>query len=363
MATNNRTTLEHEELPKFNGKRIKSISAVYENSRYATKGEGGGYIADILYYECNVHEWDYRDFYGKSTGPKVLEVKDLPTEFHNLFGMVENKGERSFITHIRFDTDSYGDTSDKSAIDLHGWHSNSTTAWLSYYRNADRYCVKDIERKNCFGNKQELGKACLSILKKSFKVKEVEFHEVGAKMEEGTLDFATKYPYEHTPIRIIDGLVYPDEKLSSWRWLHGMPYRVPSTELKEVTLGKETKMVPSKKHLRVWNAGLKSHLYLEHAGEVQAGDENLLFVEFSSKGHEIYGAESFAYCNIHQFNAECGYELCRHTILKVDGEHWNVEFQLYRGDKKIGKPRRTFQGMFYRLVRIVHTQETNLDKD
>lgn len=345
-----RTLLKDNEFFKFNGKRIRDIYAVYENSRYATREEGGGYIADILYYNCHVHRHDCgNDYSGKSRGKSVLKVKELPVEFKDLFGMVENKGRKVFVTDFctRERDSSNGSFTDET-LDLNGWSSNSTSGNLGLYRGCE--FLEKPENIFVIDEKSELGQKIANVLGKSFKVKEVEFADCGYKMEEGSLDFASKYPYAHTPIRIIDGLVYPDEKLPSWRWLqHGMPYRTPNSEIQKDFLG-----YPIKKNLRIWDDKLNAHVYVERVDNAEEGDEDLIRISFSSEHHDLYGYKGNAYCHITRYMSSNDY--VKYAVTKIfKTEHSPVEYAEFRNGLKTGAKNRIEQGVFYRVNRIVRS--------
>lgn len=360
-----RTLLRENEYFKFNGKRIKSIYAVYENSRYATKSEGGGYIADILYFECYVHRWDCgTDYMGRDKGKSMLQVKELPKEFDGLFGMVENKGVKIFVHNFcTRENDSCNGSFTDETLDLNGWSSNSTTGNFGLYRGCE--FMEKPDRKYVIDEKSTLGKKITDLLGKSFKVKEVEFSEVGAKMEEGSLDFATKYPYAHTPIRIIDGLVYPDEKLESWRWLFGMPYRVPADKLESFKAKNKIYVTPkSRESIRVWDDKYKSHVYLEKAKDIEVGDI-LVSVSFNHDHHEIYGTKGDAYCSIRRYNESLGYEYVKYEVKKIvkDRARKIKKFIIdtYQKDKVVSKNDESFGDNFYRILRISKSSQKDID--
>jgi hypothetical protein len=354
------TLIRDGELPKFNGKRITSIYAVYENSRYGTKEEGGGYVADILYYNCHVHRYDYQDWNGKRKGPSVLKVKELPKEYDGMFGMVENKGVKVFVTShwFRMNNSANGSFTDQT-LDMDGWSSNSTTGSFSLYRGID-YLQKP-ENSYVIDENSELHNKWKKILGHSFKVKEVEFADCGFKMEEGSLDFATKYPYPHTPIRIIDGLVYPDEKLPSWRWLFGMPYRVPDNKIEVLKHDKQIYVSPkSRESIRVWDEDLNAHIFLEKAKDIEVGD-TLVSVSFSYDSHEIYGSKGNAYCRISRYNESLGHEYVKYEVTKIvkDRERKQDKYivSVYQKDKIVKKNQETFGENLYRILMISNSSQ------
>jgi len=362
-----KTLITDNELPKFNGKRITSIYAVYENSRYATKEEGGGYIADILYYNCHVHDWDCGiDSYSKKDkGPAILKVKNLPKEYDGMFGMIENKGVKVFVTNhwFRMRDSSNGSFTDQT-LTMGGWASNSTTGSFNLYRGIE-YLQKP-ENSYVIDEDSELHNKWKNILGKSFTVEEVEFADVGAKMKEGSLDFATKYPYPHTPIRIIDGLVYPDEKLSSWRWLNGMPYRVPENKLESFKQGKRIYVFPkSKESLRVWDAEYNAHVYFEKAKDIQVGDV-LVSITFSHDSHEIYGNKGDAYCSIRRYNESLGFEYVKYEVKKIvkDRQYKKEKFiiDIYQGEKVLNKNQESFGENLYRILMISKSSQEPVTK-
>lgn len=337
-----KTLIRDNELPKFNGKRIESIYAVYENSRYATKEEGGGYIADILYYNCYVVERDYKDWNGKSTGPAILKIKNLPPEYDGMFGMVKNKSTKVFVTNHYFRMrDSANGSFVDQTLDMGGWSQNSTTGSLSLYRGVE-YLQKP-ENNYVIDEDGELHNKWKKILGHSFQVEEIEFADCGYKMKEGSLDFATKYPYKHTPIRFIDGLVYPDEKLSSWRWLFGMPYRQPD--------GAE-----NRKSLRIWDDKLNVHLYVELVNDEVSVGEELIRINFSYERHEIYGSKGNVYCSVRRFNESCNWVYAKYVVTKIyKTEKDPVECNVHRGETVIEKKLRGNHSDFYRICRIVNS--------
>ena len=349
---NPKALIKYEELPRFNGLHIESIYAEYENSHYGRDEERDFYVADILYYKCYVHHCDCNEY--TKNKKRFIVVKDLPKEFDCLFGKVENKGIKTFITNMWFRDSCSGNGSfDDESIHLGGWASNSTTGTLSLYRGTNYY--NKPEYAHSISTDGGLGRALLNILNKSFKVKEVEFWECGAKMEEGSLDFACKYPYKHTPIRIIDKLVYPSEKLSSWRKYGYMPYRVPT----EAFLNQDFFGVPDLKHLRVWDEDLKVHLYLERADDLAVGDENLIRLRLAEGQSDVYGNNRLAYCIIDRYNESCGYCYARLTITKKNKDG-SFDYETYRNGEKMS-PRHgngtTRSGYLYRLNKIVNSNE------
>lgn len=336
---NKATLIKREELPKFNGKSVKDIYAVYENSRHTKEG----YIADILYYNVYYHpQWE--DRYKQ----KRIMVKELPADFHFMGKMIENKGSRVFIRNLSFrESDSANGSFTDESMDINGWAVNSTSGTFNLYR-AEPY-MEEPENSYVVDCGSELGKAMLNILNKEYEVEEVEFWQCGAKMEEGSLDFATKYPYEYTPIQVYDGLVYPDEKLPSWRWLHGMPYRVPTdADPKDRTF------------IRVWDNDNKEHVYLTRATDIEVGDEGLVDVSFSYKQHDIYGVEGNAYCHIRRYNKDHDYEFVSYKVLEIlkDGIRCEVT------NSKSGKRKETvWHGGLYRVTRRFSSNEKNFYKN
>ncbi len=299
------TLIRYEELPKFNGKRIESIYAVYENSRY----EGKNYVADILYYNCYIHSWDCN-----KDQQKILKVKVLPKEFQPLFNLVTNKGKTIFVKYMwfRMDDSANGSFTDQT-LDLSGWAGNATESSFSLYRGITFNQGEDY--KYVISNGSALDKSIKDILGHSFKVEEVEFQDCGFKAEERSLDFATKFPYKHTPIQFIDKLAYPDEKLDSWRWLHGYPYRQPEG-------------MTMKKHLRIWDSDLQVHLYVERVDFSDEAVSDLISISFKSEHHDVYGSESQAYCHIRRYNKGLGYAYVRYD--NVSPEDIKNSVSLYR---------------------------------
>jgi len=325
------TIIQRDELPKFNGRSVDSIYAVYANSRY---GKDGWYVADILYY--NIHfrkEW-------KST-VNVISIHKLPPEFEVFFGKVENKGKKIFVTNLRFrERDSANGSFCDESLSIGGWAGNSTNDSLSIYRGGGEYTDKP-ENKYVIDIDGELGKSIMGTLNTNFTVDtDFEFANCPYTLEEGSLDFATKYPYEHTPIRIIDGLVYPDEKLPSWRWLHGMPYRTPDGDT-------------DKKHLRIWDEDLKRHIYVEKTETVEEGEEGLISISFPYKSHEIYGSEGNAYCHVRRYNESCNYVFETYTIKKINKKgNYPVVMDSYRGMTKMKSNLRCEHTDLYRITKI-----------
>jgi hypothetical protein len=351
---NEKTLIKYDELPKFNGKRIESIYAVYENSRYDKIDGVHVYCADIIHYNCHVHDWDcgIDRFTGKDRGPAILKVKELPKEFQDFFGKVENRGRAKFITHLSFRLDGSGHASADNTLTLGGWEANSTTGNFYVYRGFD-WVAKDTG-SHVILNDSDLAQKIFNVLGKDFEVNTVQFWECEFKSEEGTLDFATKYPYKHTPIQIIDGLVYRDEKLSSWRWLqHGMPYRVPSDCIDEKGF------VKNKDNICVWDYEKRCHVYFQKvdASELQEGDDNLVVLQFSYARHELYYSRGNAYCNIRRLRSG---DYCKYLVKKIYKTQLNkpntlpYEICELRNGKEIFKERCSGEG-FYRIVRIVHS--------
>jgi hypothetical protein len=292
--------LNSEQLPKFNGLEVHRIYSMYENSQY----RNGGYEADILYYQVHVK---YYDRSVSRTIEKVLKVKVLPEPFQKLLGKQIAHGKRSiFIITMYFRTSHSLYPDDDYCLSIDGWERNATSGCYGYYptQKSDDYhrVGDDCELASIFKDE---------ILGKSFDVEEIEFYQCGYTMKEGTLDFATKYPYKHTPIQMIDGLVYPDEKLESWRWLHGMPYRRPNDVVES-----------DRTNIRVWDDSLKQHVYLQKITDIEIGDENLVQVTFTYKQHDIYGNEANAYCRIHRYIAEHNHEYIRFNVTKKKGDQW-----------------------------------------
>ncbi len=293
--------LDSSEYPKFNGNKITSIYAVYENSRYSDTIHGRGYIADILFYNC------YYRGYNRETSKHfdgIMKVKNLPEPFNLFMGkIIQNKNRSFFVKDFCIRTSKSGHASPDDTLSLWGWAGNATTETAHMYRGNK---MDKPENNYVLDSDKGIGLHILeNILSKEFEVEEIEFANCGYKMEEGSLDFASKYPYAHTPIRFIDGCVYPDEKLPSWRWLHGMPYRRPN--------GVEEN---DKRFIRVWDEDSNSHYYLTKVENLEVGDTNLVQVTFQYKRHEIYGNEGFAYCNIRRFNKEYNHEFVRFDVTR-----------------------------------------------
>lgn len=283
------TIVQRNELPKFNGKSIKSIYAVYENSRHSNKA----YIADILYYRVS--------YYGEKWHKRYeMMIRELPKDFQPFLGKVLIHKEKSiFVKSLYFrESDSHNGGFTDESLSLDGWSVGGQSDGFNLYRG-----VPAMDKYSCtISTTCKLGKQVLKIIGKSYKVKEIEFWECDYKMKEGSLDFATKFPYEYWPIRIIDGLVYPDEKLPSWRWLHGMPYRQPEGQTNRI-------------NIRVWDEVFEKHLYLEKVEECEVGEE-LLTVNFGYNSHDIYPSEGDAYCKIRRYNEVKGHEFLKHTVTK-----------------------------------------------
>ena len=338
------TLIKRDELPKFNGKPISSIYAKYTKSRYFSKEEGGGYGADIMYYDCHVEN------FGDT---EIIRIKELPKEFKDFFGIVENKGQQIFVTNIwiRMSCSGNGSFTDGS-VDLDGWHCNATSGSFTLYRDVPYFNGAEAkDNTHVIDENGELGKKFLSVLGKNFKVKEITMGDVDwSGLKEGTLDFATKYPFKHTPIKIIDGMVYRTEKLASWEWLHGMPYRVLDTNLDERGTPND------RSSIRVWDDLKKQHVYLQQVEEVEAGDENLVIVSFDHKQNDVHGNDVYVYCRIRKLRDDLGGDYCRYTIDKVDNDHWPIQFHSEVNGVK-SKKQRTFKGMFYRIIRTFESME------
>ncbi len=354
---NEKTLIKREELPKFNGKRITSIYAVSENSRYDKVDGRNVYHADILYYNCYVHNWECgKDrFTGKDRGPSVLMVKELPKEFQEFFGHVENRGKHNFIKNMWFRLDGSGHADHDNTLTLDGWEANATRGCFYVYRGFD-WVAKDTGN-HVILNDCELAQKIFNVLGKDFEVKEIEFWECGFKSEEGTLDFATKYPYKHTPIQIIDGIVYRDEKLPSWRWLQrGMPYKVPNDCIDE------DGFVKNKDNICVWDYVKRCHVYFQRveADELQEGDENLVVLNFSYDRHEMYYSKGNAYCGIRRLNKENGSQYCKYLVKKIYKTKKNEPFSYpyevceLRNGKEVFKERVSGND-FYRIVKITNS--------
>jgi len=341
---NSQTLTDFDELPKFNGKSIGDIYAVYENGRHDTVDGVRTYLGDILYYACHVKE----SRYGSSN--EIINVKELPDDFKKFFGVVTNKGNSVWIKHLWFRMTGSGHASPDETLRISGFASNGTSEGFSLFRGYD------WSEENCYYsqiiNGSQLANDVLAVMGKDYEVEEIEFWQCPFKSKEGTLDFASLYPYKHTPIRIIDGMVYPDEKLHSWRWLHGMPYATPSGETDEYRR-------TNKDSLRVWDEYNKQHLYLQIVEECEVGDENLVQVNFSYKSHKIYGSESNAYCTIRRYKSEynggafVSYSVTK--IIKSSGDP--VEYQEMLNGKLVGKKHRASHKSFYKIVRRVNSIE------
>lgn len=291
--------LKSEEYPKFNGHKITSIYMFYENSRYSDTINGRGYIADVLYYKCY---YSYYDMEKRRTIETHLKVKNLPEPFNLFMGrIIQNKNRNFFVKDFCIRTSTSGHASPDNTLSLWGWAGNATTETAHMYRGLKMDTPENNYVLDCGTG---IGKHILdNIVGKEFQVEEVEFSQCGSKMVEGSLDFATKFPYAHTPIRIIDGCVYRDEKLPSWRWLHGMPYREPD--------GRN-----DRKDIRVWDDNSRCHVYLTKAIDLEVGDTNLVQVNFPYKQHDLYGSEGNAYCNIRQYIKEYDHEYVKFEVTK-----------------------------------------------
>lgn len=338
MVTNSHTLLSKEEYPKFNGKRIHSIYAEYENSGY----RGSFYSADVLFYKCYYDEWTYES----GTREKFLSVKVLPEPFRRIFGERHIGGRNVFLKnmYIRKSDSANGSFIDQT-LDFGGWNAGGSTYTASMYRGVENHGPEEMQvggwLREVIDNE---------IIGKSFEVDTVEFWECGSKMLEGTLDFATKYPYKHCPVRIVDGLVYPDEKLSTWRWLRGLPYREPSVRPwdtpPETPADLALRMFSYRpKHMRVLDDKLGLHVYLERfdAEEISDGEEGFVNVSFRPETHDVWGSEGQAYCWIHRFNetlehAYVRYHKKKNTIYKTEHD---------------GRIREVAVGVLYKINRLV----------
>ena len=337
------TIITRDELPKFNGQPIDSIYAMYENSRY----ENGNYIADILYY--NVHIRAYGD-------RVILKVKDLPQPFNEFLGkVITNKGNEGFITSISFREDGSGNGgfTDES-LDLGGWSNNSTKCYFGIYRGCD--FMEKKSNSYVINIKSVLGKKIVSTFGQDYAVEEVEFWQTDYKMEEGSLDWASKYPYKHTPIRFVDGMMYKDEKLPTWRPFASLPYMLPSG-------GASTEFLSGNdlSTLRILDEDNKCHVYVQQVTEDDLGRDNLIEVSFSQRSSDVHVCEGNAYCNIGRYNENYNYDYFKYTLNKINKKGY-YECHLQNRASHYNKKNATIgKGSLYKIIKIVPMEEPKLE--
>jgi len=281
------TIIGIDELPIFNGIRIKSI--------YAKK-------RDERYYET-------RDLYGDETpdfyllvpyfsSQKDQYVKTLPDSLLNVFGNKTDKGKKGFVKSITYRTSGSGNGSFvDDSISLGGF---------SFYRGLDKKYGVD-------GN-SEFGKNILATLNTKIDVPHCKEWEY------------CFYPCSF--VRKEGGLNYPDVALDSWRWLYGKnPYI--SNEF-----GKRD-------NIRAWDEDMKAHLYLQRVDSVNDGDENLIIVRFSSH----YDKKPDQFCTIQRWSdtkVNAKNEIMRFNVKTikneiklipiVNGVEQNFNFDYYPSD-------------------------------
>jgi hypothetical protein len=288
--------------PIINDRRIHTIYTTGENSRYEGKGKSRMYVQDPILYEC-LYDGGFREPNGR------ILLKTLPNELAKFFGLISNKDKTMFANSIHFRQSGSGNGGFVDDLFyVRGWASNATSEIFSWYG-------EDINSKGncCIDSGSPLHKALMGFVGNKYTLDEAEFHECNFNMKERTLDFASKYPYAHSSIQYIDGLVYPDVKLDSWRWLHGYPY--VRQDRADITSYPE--------NIRVYDQILEQHLYLRQAKEEDIGMEAITVTFAWRDSGDQYGRSWARYfCRIRQYNERKGHNYVKHTVTQEDINKW-----------------------------------------
>jgi hypothetical protein len=304
------TIIQYEELPEFNGIKIKSIYAQkrddgYYRTRDLWAGETPDFYLLVPYFFALHNEPEYQYQY----------VKTLPESIACVFGIQEHEGSIMDVHYITYRTSGSGNGSfTDESMHLGGTlMTNKTSHSFSLYRGLNQYGVKA---------KSNLGKRMLGTLKTKIDAPHCKEWEY------------TYYPCSF--IRTEGGLNYPDVALESWRWSYGRPYISNDN-------GKND-------NIRVWHEGMKAHVYLQRADNIENGEENLVHVDHSR--HHDKKPEQF--CIIDEWASTkegAANEIIRFKAKKTkDG----FDFIPMVNGKEQDWKRNYFPSTIYRIMRIAY---------
>lgn len=309
-------------LPEVNGQLIESIWSSYDLIKTAEE------LDDILAYD----KWSYRGYFIDRGFVSVIHP-----EIKKLFGHQTINGKDRIVQHISFRTSSSGHANPDDIATIYTL-GDSISVWdtndQEYFRNS---------RSSIHYSDPYFQTVVKTLMNKKFTVKWYNRPDPGPIPNKPlTLREAHYLQGVASGIRIIDGIVYPDTLLDSWRWSHGHPY--VSNEYHYPFKDRTDIGVPKRDNIRVWYEPWKSHLYFSKV-DAETGDSGLVIIDFRRD-------EGDNFCRITEWNESVGGGPIRFEIDWVNPkEHWDVKATAFRDGKRQWS-RQTFSGMFYKLNRI-----------
>lgn len=244
-----RRFFDYSHMPKINGHIIDSIWSPYDFVSDESEWD------DPLLYD----KWTYSPYFSSDREDSTL-YNVIDKEIRKLFGWQTIAGKLQFVRHISFRTSSSG----------HANPDNIATIYVS----ENIISVYDIEGATYYGshsiyyNDPYFVKVCETLLNKKFTVEHYNKPNPGIQdlKKQMTLKEAHFYKEISCGIRFIDGLIYPDALLSSWR-------------------NSNLPVIANKycdKSIRVWYEPWNSHLFLRKITLEEFPDfyGNVFFVDF-----------------------------------------------------------------------------------
>ncbi|MCK9575519.1 MAG: hypothetical protein WC979_02120 [Candidatus Pacearchaeota archaeon] len=237
----------YDSMPKINGILCNSIWAPHD------------FINSLD--ECNTpmfyDRWHYTpNYHGNPTQENVLHP-----EIAKFFGWQIINGKKRFVRHISFRIDSSG-------------HANPDNI-ASIYVKDTIISVYNINGRSYEGDHSihysdpYFVKLCETLLTKKFELVHYNFPNPGIEdiSKHRTLHESCVLQKNSCAIRYIDGIIYPDAQLTTWR--SNFPYISNSKENKD--------------NIRIWDESAGAHKYLTKITAEKYPDffGNVVYVDFS----------------------------------------------------------------------------------
>ncbi|MBD3194680.1 MAG: hypothetical protein GF317_06480 [Candidatus Lokiarchaeota archaeon] len=259
--------IDYDAFPIINGVRCHSIWCPYDFN--STEEE----LNDPMY----INEWSFSSYFSDKN-----QKGACPPEIRKLFGKQIINGKEQFVQHISFRQDDSGHASYDNIVTIY-IAGGSLSVWdhgnLVYDKQTNSmttdYDISKFYNDHRYGNihytDPYFQKVIETLCNKEFEVKDIHIPNSGIDdiNRTNSLKEASFLQKRSSALRYIDGMIYPDAHLESWRPYGGQyPYVVAK--------GSEQ----SKEYIRVWMEKWNSHVYLQKI-KAEEGDSNVFLASFS----------------------------------------------------------------------------------